>query len=86
MAEFVENWLLIEEQWGPGRFTHVEVVFADEEPQPSALRYWLARASDQARPSPKRRNAAVGYAKLCAVARRAIPSTAQHFRRRTRSM
>lgn len=32
VADFVESWLLIEQQWGPGRFTHVEVVFADEPP------------------------------------------------------
>jgi hypothetical protein len=31
VAEFVLSWLLLEDQWGPDRFTHVEVVFADEE-------------------------------------------------------
>jgi len=30
VAEFVRSWLLLEEQWGPGRFTRVEVIFADE--------------------------------------------------------
>jgi hypothetical protein len=30
VADFVENWLLLEEQWGPGRFVRVDVVFADE--------------------------------------------------------
>jgi hypothetical protein len=38
VADFVENWLLLEEQWGPGRFTHVEVFFADETAdEPSSL-------------------------------------------------
>ena len=31
VAEFVRSWLLLEDQWGPERFTRVEVVFADEE-------------------------------------------------------
>lgn len=31
VAEFVRSWLLLEDQWGPGRFTSVRVVFADEE-------------------------------------------------------
>jgi hypothetical protein len=31
VAEFVQAWLLLEEQWGPDRFTHVVVYFADEE-------------------------------------------------------
>ncbi len=31
VAEFVQSWLLLEDQWGPERFTHVEVIFADEE-------------------------------------------------------
>jgi len=30
VADFVQSWLLLEDQWGPGRFTQVEVVFADE--------------------------------------------------------
>lgn len=30
VAEFVQSWLLLEDQWGPERFTHVEVIFADE--------------------------------------------------------
>jgi hypothetical protein len=30
VAEFVRSWLLLEDQWGPDRFTHVEVRFADE--------------------------------------------------------
>ncbi len=37
VAEFVQSWLLLEDQWGPDRFTHVEVFFADEEPLPAAL-------------------------------------------------
>ncbi len=38
VAEFVRSWLLLEDQWGPGRFTHVEVIFADEgDEAPSAL-------------------------------------------------
>lgn len=38
VAEFVRSWLLLEDQWGPGRFTHVEVTFADEADEaPSAL-------------------------------------------------
>jgi hypothetical protein len=31
VADFVRSWLLLEDQWGPERFSHVEVVFADEE-------------------------------------------------------
>jgi hypothetical protein len=31
VADFVRSWLLLEEQWGQGRFTSVIVVFADEE-------------------------------------------------------
>lgn len=31
VADFVRSWLLLEDQWGPERFNHVEVVFADEE-------------------------------------------------------
>ncbi len=31
VAEFVQSWLLLEDQWGPERFTRVEVIFADEE-------------------------------------------------------
>jgi len=30
VGEFVRSWLLLEDQWGAGRFTHVEVVFSDE--------------------------------------------------------
>jgi hypothetical protein len=30
VADFVRSWLLAEDQWGPDRFTHVEVTFADE--------------------------------------------------------
>ncbi len=30
VEQLVRNWLLLENQWGPGRFTHIEVVFADE--------------------------------------------------------
>jgi hypothetical protein len=40
VADFVRSWLLLEDQWGPGRFTHVEVVFADEDEaadEPAAL-------------------------------------------------
>ena len=38
VAEFIRNWLLLEGQWGPDRFTRVEVIFADETaPPPSAL-------------------------------------------------
>jgi len=37
VAEFVQSWLLLEDQWGAERFTHVEVVFADEQDEPSAL-------------------------------------------------
>ncbi|MEX1311017.1 MAG: hypothetical protein AB1Z65_11400 [Candidatus Sulfomarinibacteraceae bacterium] len=38
VADFVRSWLLLEDQWGPGRFTHVEVVFADEAAdEPSSL-------------------------------------------------
>jgi hypothetical protein len=38
VAEFVRSWLLLEEQWGRGRFTSVVVVFADEEDaDPSVL-------------------------------------------------
>jgi hypothetical protein len=38
VAEFVRSWLLLENQWGPKRFTSVTVVFADEkEADPSAL-------------------------------------------------
>jgi hypothetical protein len=38
VADFVRSWLLLEDQWGPGRFTHVEVVFADEvADEPSSL-------------------------------------------------
>lgn len=35
VAEFVRSWLLLEEQWGPDRFNHVEVIFADEETEGS---------------------------------------------------
>ena len=38
VAEFVRSWLLLEEQWGPERFTHVEVVFADEEDDGPSMR------------------------------------------------
>lgn len=31
VGEFVQSWLLLEEQWGDGRFTHVDVIFSDEE-------------------------------------------------------
>lgn len=31
VAEFVQSWLLLEDQWGPERFSRVEVVFADED-------------------------------------------------------
>lgn len=38
VAEFVRSWLLMEEQWGSGGFTHVEVIFADETAdEPSSL-------------------------------------------------
>ena len=38
VADFVQSWLLHEDQWGPGRFSHVEVFFADEEgDEPSSL-------------------------------------------------
>jgi len=37
VEDFVRSWLLLEDQWGPGRFTHVEVIFADEEETPSVL-------------------------------------------------
>ncbi len=38
VADFVQSWLLLEDQWGPERFNHVEVFFADEEgDEPSAL-------------------------------------------------
>ena len=38
VAEFVQSWLLHEDQWGPERFTHVEVIFGDEgDDGPSAL-------------------------------------------------
>ena len=30
VGEFVRSWLLLEDQWGDGRFTHVEVIFRDE--------------------------------------------------------
>jgi len=30
VADFVRSWLLLEDQWGPERFNHVEVIFADE--------------------------------------------------------
>lgn len=30
VGEFVRSWLLLEDQWGDGRFTHVEVIFSDE--------------------------------------------------------
>jgi len=30
VGEFVRSWLLLEDQWGEERFTHVEVVFSDE--------------------------------------------------------
>jgi hypothetical protein len=39
VGEFVRSWLLLEDQWGAGRFTHVEVIFSDEVgkmPSPSA--------------------------------------------------
>ena len=31
VAEFVRNWLLVEDQWHRDRFRSVTVVFADEE-------------------------------------------------------
>lgn len=38
VSEFVRSWLLLEDQWGPERFTHVEVIFGDEEnDEPSIL-------------------------------------------------
>jgi len=38
VAEFVQSWLLLEDQWSPERFTHVEVIFGDEEnDKPSTL-------------------------------------------------
>jgi hypothetical protein len=38
VADFVRSWLLLEDQWGPGRFSTVKVVFADEETdRPAAL-------------------------------------------------
>jgi hypothetical protein len=37
VEDFVRSWLLLEDQWGPGRFTHVQVIFADEEETPSVL-------------------------------------------------
>jgi len=30
VGEFVRSWLLLEDQWGDGRFSHVEVIFSDE--------------------------------------------------------
>ncbi|HSL16864.1 MAG TPA: hypothetical protein VLB51_03070 [Methylomirabilota bacterium] len=36
VADFVRSWLLLEDQWGPGRFTEVVVHFADEVPPPPA--------------------------------------------------
>lgn len=39
VADFVRSWLLLEDQWGPERFSHVEVIFADEENhEPPSLR------------------------------------------------
>ena len=38
VAEFVRSWLLLEDQWGPERFTHVEVIFGDEEDAGPSLR------------------------------------------------
>lgn len=38
VAEFVQSWLLLEQQWGPERFTHVEVVFGDEEDDGPSMR------------------------------------------------
>ena len=39
VAEFVRSWLLLEDQWGPDRFSRVEVTFADEvEEAPSVVR------------------------------------------------
>jgi hypothetical protein len=38
VAEFVRNWLLLEDHWRQDRFRSVTVVFADEEiPEPSSL-------------------------------------------------
>ena len=38
VAEFVRSWLLLEDQWGPDRFTSVVVLFADEvDAAPSTL-------------------------------------------------
>ena len=33
VAEFVRNWLLVEEHWRRDRFSSVTVVFVDEDPQ-----------------------------------------------------
>ena len=38
VAEFVQSWLLLEDQWGPERFTHVEVIFGDEEDAGPSMR------------------------------------------------
>lgn len=47
VADFVRSWLLLEEQWGPGRFTHVAVVFADEVMgEPSSLSPLVIKESD----------------------------------------
>lgn len=37
VADFVQSWLLLEDQWGPDRFTRVEVIFADEEERIESL-------------------------------------------------
>jgi hypothetical protein len=38
VGEFVRSWLLLEDQWGAGRFTSVVVIFADEQDlEPGAL-------------------------------------------------
>jgi len=38
VAEFVRGWLLREQQWSSDRFSSITVVFADEDPQSSAIR------------------------------------------------
>jgi len=37
VADFVQSWLLLEDQWGPDRFNHVKVIFADEDSTLAAL-------------------------------------------------
>ena len=47
VGEFVQSWLLLEDQWGAERFTSVVVVFADEEGDvPSALSPSIVEGGD----------------------------------------